>query len=581
MDIRQDTVIELSVDSLTVVTPSPGEGQSRRQVSYIEYTALRDAVRAVVNIVADRFGREIFADICGRCGRCCMGEMPLVTSRDIQRISQHRGEFFEDPFRSSYIEPSLTWNSRDGVLRRHEGRCVFLEQNPAGTFACTVHSVKPLACASLEPAMEICLKSPGKLITHIGKITILAGKVEITRREGQSFEKDPSLELELTEAIDALRDLLSGIPDEEPDPLWKMLGDANGVLDRIRYVFFTEGMTVECAVLLEELAEKMEALGNAAPPESESLRFLFAKVSRMTAFIAEETARMERGGEEPPRLIESLTLYPEFLSVLTPVNGTEVPRSFSYRDNPGLLSLVRQLVALIGQSQDPVVQESLWNTDATCFLCGECCCCYGVEISPYDIERISCHLEISLEETWKRYLKKGPYSWNEHIGLLLKADPSGKSDYWSSLYENVFERSSETEGAVEPPRPPEELCAPRFACVFLKSQGVREYCSIYQARPSTCSNYSPYNKPCQRVGLSERPDIHAGNIVSLTVKGKVLSLTSLHILRWKLAPLQIYLPENMQIQELCRRIDGAVAALVLRDDDAGGGSSAEKPARRD
>lgn len=117
-----------------------------------------------------------------------------------------------------------------------------------------------------------------------------------------------------------------------------------------------------------------------------------------------------------------------------------------------------------------------------CQRCGECCKIYEVEANPFEIERISDFLHISMEKFRELFLHENLFSWNEFSFMLNKEKGFGTP------------------------------------CVFQgKCRDGLYGCKIYSVRPEVCRKFLPSLGKCILNG--ELPDILevSRNLVSFTL----------------------------------------------------------------
>ena len=81
---------------------------------------------------------EVFAETdCLRCARCCRSTGPLLTTKDIERISSKQG------LRPAEFERTYLRKDEDGDWVMKSLPCPFLDRD---TNACTIYEYRPKAC---------------------------------------------------------------------------------------------------------------------------------------------------------------------------------------------------------------------------------------------------------------------------------------------------------------------------------------------------------------------------------------------------------------------------------------------------
>jgi Fe-S-cluster containining protein len=88
---------------------------------------------------------------CFRCGACCKGRSPIVTSAQAEAIARHLGLDLQ-AFLDSYTDPYPP--AEDSAILRHDERgCVFLRHEGKIT-ACAIYDLRPPACRDWQPTLR-------------------------------------------------------------------------------------------------------------------------------------------------------------------------------------------------------------------------------------------------------------------------------------------------------------------------------------------------------------------------------------------------------------------------------------------
>ncbi len=176
------THFEFSESSLIVTLP--GSTPLQKKLAYVHYPHIRDLARKMVNIIVTEHGKELFPYLCSRCGNCCRGREIVILQHEIERLARHL-EMQDMEVREEFIEPTATWNLQDGILRKQDGACIFLQQGSSGMTTCSIYEARPSLCDILSPpSMDICKKDPGMVIDELEKITIYQETMTIVTRGG-------------------------------------------------------------------------------------------------------------------------------------------------------------------------------------------------------------------------------------------------------------------------------------------------------------------------------------------------------------------------------------------------------------
>ncbi len=194
-----------------------------------------------------------------------------------------------------------------------------------------------------------------------------------------------------------------------------------------------------------------------------------------------------------------------------------------YQEFPLIADLVGKIREVIVTTADLSVQDALWDVDAECAGCGECCRHYKVELTPFDIERAARFCRISYDDMWKQYLFPGIFSWNEGNGILAKRDGSILDDEVS-----------------------------RADCIFLTtSKKGYSCCEIYEARPEVCRDYPTDSFRCKQQSRKHKPIEPRANLVSFELKGDILYIETKRTIADEDPPTYLHLKEEKNLRQLC------------------------------
>jgi len=521
--VDRDSIIQLS-DSSVIVRNQRADGDNdNREFRYVDYSLIRTAIRKLVKALVEYYRDELFPDLCGNCGKCCMGRFIRVTAKERQLIVQflHLDSTADV---HDFLAETATWNERDGVLKRMDGRCVFLRESITGRYLCTIYSVRPYGCISLSPLMEICEKNIGKLIYHLDTIHIQGDTVMFMRKSKASLERvlDSS---SIKSAIEDLRLLCASVEDPLSVPSEEQVRkETDRKLRQLRYDYIRQGETPMFLERVKEITDYLSGLNREMPPApvkgseggawhfpedfadhipedntdhtQEGFSAIREKGDHQRTGSCDEDAvdHDSRAVKLPMRI--SLGADSAFLRVHCGESSREL--HITYSEHADMLPLVRRFMQVLVQSGDKALLDTLWHPDPFCFMCGECCRIYKVEISPYDIERIAEHLNLSIEDMWRSHTHPSIFSWNEADGILAKKD-GARLDVQKSFAPCIF------------------LCDGPFDI---------HYCSIYEFRPEICRSYSANSDKCRILCQLKKWESLIENIVTLEIEGDVVYLTT-------------------------------------------------------
>ncbi|MHC9542263.1 MAG: YkgJ family cysteine cluster protein [Vulcanimicrobiota bacterium] len=585
MIVDRDSIIQLSDSSVVVKNPSADGGDESREFRYADYSLIRASIRKLVKALVEYYRDELFPDLCGNCGNCCMGRSVRVTAKERQLILQYL-EMEAAADTHDFLAETATWNERDGVLKKKDGRCVFLRESITGRQFCAIYSVRPYGCYSLSPIMEICEKDTGKLIYHLDTIHIEGDTVLFLRKSKASLERvlDSS---SIKAAIENLRLLCAGVetpasaPSEEQvrkegDRKLRQLrydyirhGETPMFLERVKEITdYLNGFNREISPASVEYSENDEGLAGEAADTDRTVETAGTAQSAEVAVSHSEADAADPSPEadaadpcpeadtadpcpetdaadpcpEAATLLTRISLGPDsaFLHVRSGDSDSEL--HITYRGHENVLPLVRRFMQMLVQSGDKALLDALWHPDPFCFMCGECCRIYKVEISPYDIERIAEHLQLSMEKMWKSHTHPSIFSWNDADGILAKKDGS-RLDVQKSF----------------------------SPCIFLRDASHDiHYCSIYEFRPEICRSYSADSDKCRILCQLKKWESLTENIVTLEIEGDLISLTTRQTHMQGKPPHTLLRSECGDLKESCLRLYDAFLEIVHKEAEYGG-----------
>jgi Fe-S-cluster containining protein len=567
--VDRDSIIQLSDSSVIVMNHTAEGADESREFRYVDFTLIREAVRKLVRALVEYWRDELFPDMCGSCGKCCMGRFVRVSAKERQLIEQYLLMEGRDGHRE-FLAETATWNEQDGLLIKEDGRCVFLRDRISGSRYCEIYPVRPHQCLSISPVMEICEKDTGKLIYHLDTIHIQGDTVLFMRKSKATLERvlDSS---PIKGAVEELRMLCASVEDPGPAPSEEQARkEADRKLRLLRYDYIRHGETPLFLERVKEITDYLNGLnrempvgdtgtgqadssdGEIFPHGDNATQALEALPSTEASYEQLESNNDEVGTSgrrienEEPVITISLGSESAFLKVESGDACSEF--HIVYRDNEGLLPAVRRFMQVFVQSGDKAMLDALWHPDPYCFMCGECCRIYKVEISPYDVELIAEHLNLPKSQMWRTHVHPSIFSWNEADGILAKKDGS-RLDVQKSF-------------------------AP---CIFLceEKPGI-QYCSIYRFRPEICRSYSADSDKCRILCQLKKWESLIENIVTLEISGFSAALTTRQTHMQGKPPHPVSLLESDELKECYVKLRD-ILLDIARNEDAVGGPSPPLP----
>ncbi len=530
MEYPTEAKIELRTNKLLI---APGE-DGEMVLLYADYPSLRSIARTIASLIVNEYAPQLFYDFCSRCGNCCHERPVKATTGEIHHICAHIGEQSESNFRKEHIDNAYSWNIKDGFIKKKEGRCIFLQQLSQYRTRCSIHSVRPAVCARLAPSYSACCKEKSILISHLKSVTFHKDSLEIKTYSAVCM----SLLIEhscMEPHRDELRALLATTERKLPHREEEFLLRLCDRVESLRRGLIAQGITPPFYSEMISINALTRRLNADLIEKKSNYSILIEKVKRLQGL----TLALNKGPEPEARycdiVITRLSISTEQLTVFYLKEEKECHQSVGYEANVNVLASVRAMMKHILYYGDPQIWEMMWYPDSYCFLCGRCCKCMKVEITPEDIERIAGHLSLTEEEVRARYLFPPIFSWNEADGILAKKD--------GAPLDRVISDSD---------------------CIFLVHHSPTvALCSIYEARPEVCSGYDPTNRPCIEMSVVMKRDTFLENIISVDISGALLSIHSVLSGCISGEPYVLHLREDDTLYRLFKELEQEVAAVIL------------------
>jgi len=514
--------------------PSQNDRKKMESFLYVKHPDLREHVRKVAEYVVQLYGANLFHHVCGRCGRCCRGRTVRVTSGECAAIASYIG-YSDDRFRSECIDSASTWQQGDAYLKMQDGACIFLEKGVTSFWRCSVYSVRPAACAELQPGLQCCRKEVSELIAHLYSISFKGDMLTIATRRPHKIEVRAD-DTKLIAELDAVKTILSTLREEPPDTDIGRLWLALLSLRDVEELYYRDGVNSTVVKKLDALVDDFTAWDKTGEACEKPLALLYSRIERLVEMVDKDVNAVQQPDMPDEKRILTMRLMPDVALVIASQSGSTSDHIVSYSCHPELLSLVREFVHFISGIPDPVVMEAMWHLNSQCFLCGECCRIFKVEITPYDIKCVAEHLQIREEDMWKRYLYPGVFSWNRENGILKKKAESG-TDYHGG--------SSD--------------------CIFLDTyKNGRHLCSVYEARPEVCRGFSSDSLKCREKSALSRQDKLAENLRYIDIDGDSLFLTTARIQAGNTRPLKVYAKRDDRLLALSAKVRETILRIIAQ-----------------
>lgn len=455
-----------------------------------------------------------FAEECGRCGNSCRREGILVREGEIFALQRHLG-LTQSEFHQRYLTDAPTWNGRDGFVKlTDEGCCPFLE-GPAGgepdRSSCSVYDLRPRACREFLSNQPTCRKDAGRLLEEFESCCLTPVAALLVKEDGSTVSclTPPEVWQVACQAVvdceapedERLKDLLDSLRTLLEHEILSFGGareaqDWPALANRLRLILEEAGSLValgeqphEELEVLWGLFHRLQALWSQSSPSQECDSTVAQDVAWTSLIVREDGLWVRRGSGE----VEALSASP---------------------------TLAVGLLRTVLETPDDLLQQMLTPPDPPCFLCGECCRTYAVEILPSDIARLSRHLGLAPAEFVERYTGPSRFDWNLKSRILKKqAAPS----YSKKLLELTLLDTGEVD-----------------QCVFLerRDDGLF-YCTVHEHKPRVCRGYTASNKLCRETNQRVNAGRQAESLAWLEVQRDSLLVQTRR--RWQegLAPLTL------------------------------------------
>lgn len=495
MNNTENTTYIFSRSKIKILIPaSQNSGiESIKEHTYVHHPDLHEAMCDFADELAKKYALSAFGHICTQCGNCCRREDILVMGSDIFEIANHQG-ITEEAFRKRYLRSTNSWNDHDGFMKLKKGRCPFLKMDDTGYYNCTIYDVRPQSCR-IYPAMgSLCEKTPGYLLEFLDEVKIEGDEISLSIEpvpEKKPKHNKPWKTLlfnyrmgndRVKEAFDKVVKELSLIEEDEDDELEKAIRKTEKVFDNFLVSIEKENdrnTLQEKVVDLHKILDDLYKLTVKAPGEYsildnlwKKLRLIEAITTRKSATVSDQVFEKKEQQTQNVSLftsgdysVHSISMYPELITLSIIHEGNVVPYPMHLSSDKKVRDAVRDFIKSLVQTKGDMLHTVLSDPEPICYLCGECCSYFGVEIAPSDIRRLSNGKNMKETEFRERYLKRNEYSWNRGDACMRKQKLEG-------------EETSK--------------------CVLLeKRDDGFYYCSIHSIKPSVCRGFSAQHHLCR------------------------------------------------------------------------------------
>lgn len=511
-------------------------GQQSCTYRLVDLPEIRDLARQLTRSLAERHASDWFGQVCGRCGISCQRPDILVREHEIFAIQMHRG-LTEKQFRKKYLREADTWNAGDAYFKTPGGRCPFLEGAPGTPMStsCSLHEIRPQSCRDYLANQPGCRKDPGLLVEEMRRIDIDAATTRVSLKNDVSHEEatDPELWRELTTRLGTG----SRLPNHR---LATILGSIKELVEERILDFHPAKLDDDYRRVFERVQKMLQQAAELVDMGDEQAESL---LDESWTRLATWRDQIDGPGKAPQPLAPSLPrelawralrLEERMLWVQFP-DGQQ--QGIATKE---LLPATQQFLEALLSLNDDLIQQALTVEQPECYMCGECCRAYAVEIHPSDIQRLSQLLGLTSPQVVERYTQESRFSWNSGDRILHKKPVPTYSKKLREL------RLLGDRGAEQ--------------CVFLeRRQDGLFYCQVHTHKPSVCRAYQPTHALCRTTNQRENSGRQAQQLAWVQLHNERLEMQTRRRHDQGLEPLDFVRSEWPSLHEAASQLERSVA----------------------
>lgn len=484
MQVPEGGVVELFADGFQV---------GPRKLKYDDHPAFREQVQNLLRDLVDRHQLTLFGSTCGRCGNSCKRPGIVVREQDVFRLRFRLG-LSEEELYERYLEPAPSWNQGDAFMRLQDGKCPFLREGGDDTVAsCTVYEDRPLDCRLFPSTTSLCRKSPERLIEEVRAVRVQAEQLEVELGNGtrhQLSQEKPFCDLLLAQ--------LASVDEQGEERLARVTRRTREILADTEPGSDMSG--------LRQLVSDLATIGRLDRDQPELLETLWGELREREQPGPTDSPELPR----PLHRVVWLQLTEEAVTALYRLEADQpMPVYLPLSHYPGLLEPTQDFLRELLTREDEEFQVKLSQPDPPCFMCGECCRVYAVEITPSDIDRLTGLLGMTPREFVQSHTLPGRFSWNPG-NRILKKEPK------QLRYQ-----------AANPRLIPLQVAGQknRFerGCIFLEERPDGFfYCQVHTHKPTSCREYETTQSLCRRTNQIQNWGRQARQLVWVRIEETVL-----------------------------------------------------------
>ena len=230
--------------------------------------------------------------------------------------------------------------------------------------------------------------------------------------------------------------------------------------------------------------------------------------------------------EEEDIEIRSISLQPTTMVINIANQFGFIPCPYPLNTSTPVMQAVRHLLREVTTIDDDSTRQVVAGVAPPCYLCGECCRAYSVEITPSDITRLSDHLKMSEQDFREKHLDPNRFSWNRGNGILKKKLIEGE---------------------------PQESCH-----LMEKRDDGYYYCTVHQVKPEVCRNYTTFNKLCRSFNHEKYWYCLIDNVLMVEITPRTLTLVTKSTVRSQSHGHRITWQDSAPLASKVKALIGAV-----------------------
>jgi len=321
----------------------------------------------------------------------------------------------------------------------------------------------------------LCTKDSNDLIEEIKYLDIVNERIFFLLNSGQ-FYRDLPISEELRIDFSDLLSTIASIKNEEANKVKTALGKLKEIIQDVEEGKISHDYFMKKVHTLKEM---LTTIWNQRISYSRELEELWTRISKIELENFNKNEPLSYAQEEAQDSAEkhdllsiekfslkSIMFCPLTMSLTYTVDKTEYNYSINYSVDKSLGEHIKDFTKrlyLVIRKNFPRVMD---NFVPRCYMCGDCCTIFVIEIEPSDVRRLADELNMTEREFRETFTEPPRYSWNPGSVTMKK--------------------SLDEEGN-------------RYRCIFLKKGDLDlYYCSVHGFKPDLCREYKSGKPQCYR-----------------------------------------------------------------------------------